>query len=250
MNKKLLLSAAAVATLIAAPAFAQEATGYVGAFYGNVDVETPLGDADADAWGVEGSVAFDASSSIGLQLDASYVNNDDFDSDALSGGVHVFHRNDQWALGGFAGVVDLDGDTAWQVGGEGAYYLPQVTFAGSVAYGTVDDSDVDVWGGNVEARFFATDNLRFDGRIGAFNADAGVGGDIDGWQFGVGAEWQIDAAPVSLYTTFDSVQFDDVDVDVNTWMVGVRWNFGGTLKERDRNGASFNGGLGSVFRSF
>ena len=250
MKKTILLSAVAAATLVAAPAFAQEASGYIGGVYGNVDVDTGFGDADADVWGAEGSVAFDASSSLGIQLDASYLSNDDFDTDTLSGTIHVFHRNDQWALGGFAGASDLDGDTAFQVGGEGAYYLEQFTIAGSVSYGTLDDSDLDVWGANIEGRFFATDNLRFDARFGGFNADAGFGGDVDGLQFGVGAEWQIDAAPVSLWTSYDSVQFDDVDVDVNTWLVGVRWNFGGkTLKERDSTGASFNGGLSRVLNS-
>jgi len=250
MTKKLLLSAVAAATLVAAPAFAQDgATGYIGAAYGNVEVDTPLGDADADAWGVEGAVAADISENFGIQLDGAYLSMDDIDADALSGTVHLFHRNDQWALGGFAGVTDNDSDTAWQIGAEGAYYLDQVTFAGSIAYGTTDDTDVDVWGGGVEARFFATDNFRLDARGGLFNADAGFGGDVDGYTLGVGGEYQFSAAPVSLYTTYDTVQFDDVDVDVNTWMVGVRWNFGGSLKDRDRNGASFNGGLGGVLRS-
>lgn len=249
MNKKLLVSAALTAAMLAAPAMAQEATGYIGAAYGNTEVDTPLGDFDGDAWGIEGAVAFDASESIGIQLDASYVDSDDLNSDAFTGTAHVFTRNDEWAVGGFVGATDVDGDTAWNVGVEGAKYFEQFTLAGSVSYGTLDDVDVDVWGANLEGRFFATDNLRFDGRIGAFNADAG-GLDIDGMSFGVGAEWQIEQAPVSLYTTYDSVQLDDVDVDVNTWMVGVRWNFGGSLKDRDRNGASFNGGLGSVFRSF
>lgn len=250
MNNKLLVSAAVAAALFAVPAVAQEATGYVGAAYANVEVDTPFGDADGDAWGLEGAVAFQASDSIGVQVDGSFLTSDDLDSDTLAGTVHVFTRNDQWALGGFVGAIDLEDDTAFNVGAEGAYYFDRVTLAGNVSYATLDDTDVDVWGAGVEGRFFATDNLRFDARLGGFNADAGFGGDVDGMTYGVGAEWQIEAAPVSFYTSYDVVEFDDADLDVGTWMVGLRWNFGGTLKDRDRTGASFNGGLAGALRGF
>jgi hypothetical protein len=58
---------------------------------------------------------------------------------------------------------------------------------------------------------------------------------------------------VSLYASYGYTKADDFDVKANTFMVGVRYNFGGTtLKSRDRSGASFGGvpGLGGVASLF
>jgi hypothetical protein len=68
----------AVALLAAAPAMA--ATGYVGAAYTRAEVDTGAGDTDSDAFGVEGAVAFNATKSLGLDIDAGYTDSDDTDS--------------------------------------------------------------------------------------------------------------------------------------------------------------------------
>ncbi len=246
MKTRILLSAAAAAALMATPVFA-ETTGYVGAFYGNTEIDTPIGDADADAWGLQGAVAAGEVGGINFQADASYMNADDFDADTFSGTAHLFTRQEGYALGGFVGYTDTDGADAWFIGAEGAKFFEQVTLAASVGYGDMNDLDADLWGGNVEARFFATDNFRIDGRLGYANVDTGFG-DADTWNIGIGAEYQLEAAPVSFFAGYDRQEIDDVDVDVNTLTVGVRYNWGGTLKDRDRSGATFRplGGFSGI----
>ncbi|MBS0385739.1 MAG: hypothetical protein JSS00_10380, partial [Proteobacteria bacterium] len=53
-----------------------------------------------------------------------------------------------------------------------------------------------------------------------------------------GAEYQFDAAPVSIGASYNHVEFNDSNVSANIWGVTLRYNWGGTLRDRDRNGAS------------
>lgn len=240
MKNVLFASAALAAVAFAAPAFAQDATGYAGASYATTDVEG----LESDTWGLDGAVAFDAGS-LGVQIDAAY-GNEDVDGapsvDAYNANVHLFTRNDSFAFGGFAGVTDVEDVTAWTVGAEGATYLNNVTLAGAVAYGNVDDLDVDAWGLGGEVRYFVSDNFRLNGGLGWADAE-----DENVWTLGLGGEYQFAATPVSVYGGYEHTKFDEADIEADTFKVGVRYNFGGqTLKGRDRSGASF-GGASNVF---
>ncbi|NEX93121.1 porin [Caulobacter sp. 17J65-9] len=236
MKNVLFASAALAVVALAAPAFAQDASGYVGGSYAKTD--TDFG--DADTWGLDGAVAFSATDKLGVQIDAGYANTDvdGFDSsDAYNANVHLFTRNDAWAVGGFAGVTDAEDSTTWNIGAEGAKYLDNVTLAGAVAYANNDDADVDVWGIGGEARYFVSDNFRLNGGLSYADADV-----EKAWTVGLGGEYQFAATPVSLYAGYEHTKFDEADIDADKFTVGVRYNFGGqTLKGRDRSGASFNG---------
>lgn len=252
-------------TAAAAPAAAQTVgtTGYVGAAYGHNESEVSIEDfgsaeGDGDAWKVEGAVALPLGSSLGLQIDGEYLNvesDGDDEADALSGTAHLFTANEKGAIGGFVGVTDADDVTFWTVGAEAQAYWEQVTLQGQLAYGQLDEfDDADFWGGRGEARFFATDNLRFDVN-GGWSRISADDDDLDVYSYGVGAEYQFDAVPVSLFATYDHAEFDEagIDVDNDTFFVGARYAFGGgTLKARDRSGARwtpatkvFGGGLGA-----
>lgn len=244
MKVQLFATAAVAAALFAAPAFAQDTaapSGYVGATYTHLDLNTPIGDADADLFGVEGAVAGQfGASNVGYQIDGSITDGDNANTTGM-GTAHVFYRNDRYLVGAFAGVSGSDGSTTWGAGAEGQAYLDRATLAGSVAWASNDDIGVDMWGANAEARFFAQDNLRFDVNGGFANLDFGPA-DTNSWNIGAGGEYQFDRAPVSLFAKYNYVRFDDADIDENIFSVGVRWNFGGTtLKQRDHSGASLNG---------
>jgi hypothetical protein len=256
MKSVLFASAAAVAVLAAVPAFAETApTGYVGASYGRSNLDTPIGSADADTWGLEGSAAFGLGDGLGAQLDANYANTDvdGFGSaDTWGLGGHLFTRNDSYALGGFAGWTDNDGTNGWSLGVEGQKYLDNVTLAGSFGYGKIDDADVDYWSVGGEARYFVSDNFRLQGNLGWARVN-GFGGDADLWSAGVGGEYQFDKAPVSVYANYAHTELNDADLKADTFTVGVRYAFGGTtLKSRDRSGASFTGltGPGALASAF
>ncbi|MBX3511217.1 MAG: hypothetical protein KF700_08450, partial [Hyphomonadaceae bacterium] len=72
-----LLIAAAAVIAVAAPGVAAAQTGYVGAVYANTDVD---GAGSADAYGIEGAIAFDTGSSLTLELDAALLDSDDSDA--------------------------------------------------------------------------------------------------------------------------------------------------------------------------
>lgn len=235
---------AAALLAVAVPGVAAAQTGYVGVNYGNVDAG---GGADEDFYGVEGAVAFAGSGSIVFEVDAAVVDSDDTDSAyGLTG--HVYARNDSHLFGGFIGLADSDAaDTTWYGGLEANKYFTNWTLAGALFYGNNDDADVDGYGLNVEARAFVHDNFRLNANIGYASVDAGAGNDDDAMIYGVGGEYQFASFPVSIAAGYNTADFDGGDVD--TWTIGVRYNWGGTLRDRDRSGASQASltGVSSVF---
>jgi hypothetical protein len=234
--RKLFLGAAALVAL-AAPGVAA-ANGYVGLDYNTVDSDAG---GDADAVGVSGSVVL----SPNVALDAGYADGDDASAYGVTG--HLFTNNSQYLVGGFLGVSGGDSDvgddsTAWGGGVEGQYYMNNVTLAAALGYSTNDDSDVDVWGLNGEARYFISENFRIEGGLGWFSAEADGGFEDNALSLGVGGEYQFAAAPVSIGLGYTNVQFDELDFDVDTISATVRYNFGGgSLLDRDRSGGGLAG---------
>lgn len=233
--------AAAALVAVAAPGVAAAQTGYVGAVYGNVD---PDGAGDEDFYGVEGAVAFAGSGSIVFEVDAAITDGDD--SDTAYGVVgHVYARNDSHLVGGFVGLSDNEAtDTTWAAGVEGAKYFDRWTVAGAVYYANNDDVDTDGYGINVEGRYFINDNFRVDAGVGYANADTPIG-DNDITTFGIGTEYQFAQVPVSIRAGYRTTDGDFGDADTIT--IGVRYNWGGTLRDRDRSGASQASVVGIAF---
>ncbi|MBN8606866.1 MAG: hypothetical protein J0L81_08100 [Caulobacterales bacterium] len=225
-----IIGAAAVIAL-AVPGVAAAQTGYVGAVYSNADVE---GADEADAWGLEGAVAFAGSGSIVFEVDAGYTSGDDVDTTGLTG--HVYTRNDSHLFGAFVGLSDSDAtDTTWTVGVEASKFYTDWTLAGAVFYANNDDNDVDGYGINTQARYFVNDNFRLQGNLGWATVDTGADDD-DAFTYGVGGEYQFAAAPISIAAGYNRVDSDAAEADVLS--LAVRYNWGGTLRDRDRSGAS------------
>ncbi|HRO04391.1 MAG TPA: porin [Terricaulis sp.] len=224
---------AAALLAVAAPSVAAAQTGYVGGAYQRGDIENV---GETDAYGINGAVFFDATDRIGVEVDAAVLDSDDFDT-VGSLAAHVFTRNDRYLFGGFAAVSTSDGDTAWQVGVEHAKYFDRATVGVSAAYGEAEN-DVDAYGVNVTGDYFVTDNARVGAHVGWANVDT-LGGDGDGWAYGVSGEYQLAATPVSFGLSYTRVDSDDAGLEADIAAVSVRYNFGGlTLLDRDRRGAS------------
>ena len=224
---------AAAILAVAVPSVAAAQTGYVGVQYGNSDAGAG---ADQDFYGLEGAVAFQGSGSIVFEVDAAVIDGDDTDTAyGLTG--HVYSRNDSHLFGGFIGVADSDNaGSTWYGGVEANKYFTNWTLAGAVFYGNNDDANADGFGANVEARAFINDNFRVNGNVGYASIDAGAGNDDDVMIYGVGGEYQLASYPISFTAGYQTADFDGGDVD--TWTIGVRYNWGGTLRDRDRSGAS------------
>jgi hypothetical protein len=235
---------AAAVLAVAAPSVASAQTGYVGAIYSTTDIDGV--DDELDAYGVEGAVAFAGSGSIVFELDAAVTDSDDADTGYGVIG-HVYGRNDDHLFGGFVGIAGSDDSETWTAGLEAAKYFANWTLAGALAYASNDDSDTDGYGVNVEGRVFIHDNFRLNGNIGWANVDSGVGDEDDVMIYGVGGEYQFAALPISVGLGWQTADADAGNVD--TLSLGVRYNWGGTLRDRDRNGASQASvvGIGAAF---
>lgn len=245
MKKILFATALAAAALVSTSALAQ-VSGYVGLGYANSEIDTPLGDAEGDGYALSAAVFAPISEKVGLQFDGSVVDADDSDV-TFNGTVHVVGEVGNARIGGFLSGADIENNSLWAVGGEGQVAVSeQVTLAGSLAFARADDADVDLIGGGAEARFFATDNLRLGASLGYVDVQDV---DISAWTYGAEAEYQLDALPLSFVAGVSRADFDDLDVTIDAVSIGVRYNFGaGTLKARDRDGASLPGisGLAGV----
>lgn len=245
MKNYLFASAFAVAALMSTSAFAQ-VSGYAGAAYAHAHLDTPLGDVKGDGYALAAAVFAPVNETIGFQVDATAADAEDADP-ALGATVHLVADAGGARFGGFASVLDVEEDTMWAFGGEAqAAVTDKVTLAGVLAYATLNDADIDIVGAGGEARVFATDNLRIGGALGYLDVQDV---DVSAWTYGVEAEYQLTAMPISVFGGVNRVDMDDFDVTIDTISVGVRYNFGGqTLKARDQDGASLPGltGLSGV----
>ena len=94
MKTMLIGALSAVALLAVAPA-ANAGSGYVGAAYNRAEVDTGLGDDDADGWALEGAYAFQAGT-LGVQVDGGYADADGDDNESYGVTGHVNARNDSF----------------------------------------------------------------------------------------------------------------------------------------------------------
>jgi len=244
MKKNLFAAVAAVALLGSAVAAQAQTVGHVGAQYGRTDLDIVGLDADADTYQLEGAVRFDAGS-LGAQIDGAITN---YDGDDTSFGAtgHLNTKVGEGLIGGFAGVETSDDITVWGVGVDAQANLgPATSLYGQAGYGNSDDlGDADLWAVRSEVRHFFADNFRVTGSVGYLTVDAGP--DLDAWNAGVEAEYQFAETPFSVVAGYDHFDSNDIGANADTLRIGFRYTFGGTLKDRDRSGAS----LGSMGRLF
>lgn len=241
MKTTLFATAFAVAAMTCAPAFAQ-VTGYADVSYSRASVEVLGTEGHADGMSLTGALAAPVGASLQVQAGLTYSDTNVGD-DTFAGTVHLVGApSEQTRLGGFLSAAEVGSDTGVAGGVEGQYGFDRVTLAGNVAYATVDGMDLDIWGVNTEARLFATDDFRIDGSLGWASADDGAV-DVQAWIIGVGAEAAV-AGPISVFVGYSHTAMDDIDLTADVATIGLRYNFGGSLKDRDRSGANFIGAQG------
>jgi hypothetical protein len=245
--KKFLLGAAA-ALAIAAPGAAAAQSGYVDLGYASTEAEVGGLDVEGDGWQLGGAAAWDGQGTVGVQLDAAVGEAEDVSNYSIGG--HLFSRSDSYLFGGFAnyGNVDPDGGAdfdLWTVGFETQWYMNRTTLDGALSYSEAEDADATLTALDLGLTHFATDNLSFGGNVGVGELEL-LGVDADALSYGLGAEWQFASAPVSVFGGWQHADIDDFNSDADTLSIGVRYNWGGSLFERNRSGASLTrgGGLG------
>lgn len=247
--KKYLLGAAA-ALAIAAPGVAS-AQGYVDLGYTSGEVDFGGPSADFDGWQLGGAAAFGGNGTVGFQIDGLVGNlegDGGGDVDTYSFGGHAFTRNSSHLIGGFVnyGGADAGGGADydyWTIGVEGQLYLSRTTLDGSVSYSEADDLDGELTAIDLGATHFLTDNFSFGGGFGFANLEV-PGGDVDATNFGLNAEYQFASLPISIFGGYSHLEVDDIDLDSDAVSVGIRYNFGGSLFERNRSGPSLSRSVG------
>ena len=241
--KSIFLASAAAAALFAAPALAQQAIGSVGVNYANTEVD----DFDADAWSVDGVVALPVGSEWTATLNGEVTYYDDAAGDDTTVSA-AGHLTKMWTgdirAGGFVAANDIGDDTVWTVGAEAQKYLAAATLTGLVAYTDVDALEADMWTVGGDAAFYVQPNLRLNAGVSYNDLDSDLGGSLEAWTYGVGAEYEFTGTPFSVAAGFNRADIKDVDLDVDTWTVGLRYSFGGGLQARDRAGANL--GVASI----
>jgi len=233
--KKTALLAAAAALFAATPAMAQSG-GHVGLNFGNTEV----GNSDADTWQIDGAYG-GQSGALGYQFDAGIGNTEsntsDVDHFTLAG--HLFWGNESWRLGGVIAISNFDSSAVdadeLVYGIEGSANLGASTvLLGSYTIGESElGLDADTWNLDAGLNHYFTDNLRVGVKAGTGNIDLGVGGDTDTTSLGISAEWQPWATPVSFRLAYDTYDIETNADIVDTIALGVRWNFGASLRARD-----------------
>lgn len=235
--KKILLATAAAATMIAAPAFAQDAIGSVAVSYTNPSVDADgFNKVAADVWSVDGTVALpvkDWTVTLNGAVDYTKALGADDTSAMLAAHGTKLWTSDVRAGAFVAANTIGTGDTVWTVGAEAQKYLANATLTGAVAWS--DTSIGDVWTVGGDAAYYVLPNLRLNAGVSYNNVDV-TGGSVDAWTYGVGAEYEIKDTPFSVGAAYTRADIKSVDVD--TWSFNVRYAFGGGLQARDRAGAN------------
>jgi hypothetical protein len=248
------LAAASAAVLCFAVAAQAAPMGEVGLDYSRNNLELLGLEGDADAFKGAGSIYF--GEEIAGQFDGSITRYDSSDlggdATAISGTGHFKYNSGGQQVGLFAGVQNNDDATLWGFGVEGKTASDLGSLYVQLGYGKADDlNGVDFWAARAEGRIFAGDNLRFGVNGGYTRADAS-GGDLDMWNLGADVEYQPDSMPVSFFAAYERGEMKDIDLSSDTFRVGARFTFGGSLRERDRAGVGqgavtnlFGGSLGA-----
>lgn len=238
--KTLFLATAAVAALVAAPAFAQDSVGSIGAGYNNVKYDFGGADFTQETGKIDGNFAVPVTADWTVTVDGgfSYAYNgpEGADNSNVDATVHASTVFNGVRVGGFVGGQTVFDETMWTFGAEAQTHMNNLVLTGSVAYETLDGIDVDAWAFGADAAYFITPALRVNGGLGWSTVDAG-GIDIDSWSANVGGEYQIASTPFSVVANYGYSELNDVDVSNNTLTLGVRYSFGGDLQARSRAGA-------------
>lgn len=235
--KALFLATAAVAAFAAAPALAQDAVGSAGLAYVHTDSDGYKDDGAV----IDGSVATSAFGDWTVTFDGSlnYSNQNDYLGDTTSSlSAHVSRVFNGVRVGGFASTQNNELFDIATVGAEVQKTFQQATLTGSVSYS--DFLQAEAWNAGVDAAYYPMEALRLNVGVGYSTVDGAFGGgdSLDTWTYGVGAEYRIAATPFSVFGSYESAQFDEIDVDVDTFKIGLRYNFGGSLQDQDRAGAN------------
>ncbi|MEP6564161.1 MAG: hypothetical protein ABJB10_03420 [Mesorhizobium sp.] len=250
-------AADAVAPIVLEPEIAQpHISGYVEAYLGGLYLTAFGQHESATTAGGAGRVNFPIDSRWNIQADAIvdslWVQGENLYG--YGGAVHGYWRDPSaYALGGFATITGYGGAVFggenlynFSVGPEAQVYMGNVTFYGQLSYGQLraggSSEHLDSWGGRGVVRYFARDNLRFDGELGYSTISLG-GEHLDTFTGAVQAMYRFSDTPFSVFGRYqlDRISAGGISENIHKYVIGLRASFGSeTLLDEDRNGATMD----------
>jgi len=258
-------AAAAVAVMSAAGiANAQEfTTGYVGGSYSTVNTgqaatTTTLAIDDATVLAARAVGSFQLQKGVEVQLDGDIASVDigypHSSSVTLWGGTaHVFVEGENGSkVGAILSYIDADSRSVFTYGLEGRFAATDnISFGFGAIWGSVNLPSASAFNEEVrsydgEASFFINDNFRLDAGINSFRVSNSTTGTVVSknsvLSYRAGGEIQLENMPVAFTFGYASAQASG-NKDYDSFSLGVRRLFGGTLKDRDRSSSPFHGGM-------
>jgi opacity protein-like surface antigen len=156
----------------------------------------------------------------------------------MNAAAHVSRNFKGVRLGGFAAFQNNEMFDVVTLGAEAQKTFDRATLTGSVGYS--DFLQATSWNAGVDAAFYPMPALRLNAGANYETIDSLFGGSdkVDSWTYGIGAEYRVAATPYSVFGRYETTSYDDFDLDIDTFKIGVRYNFGGSLQDQDRAGAN------------
>lgn len=265
------LSLAAIAALgVSMPAFANDYAGTVElgagwAFIDDVNGNTAL---DDDSFPLVEGVArgnIPLSDNWAVQLDVGGFGTfgqrsggEDYLQSAFFGVAHLNWRDEKFAIGAFSQVGSSNGGNDenanfYNFGGEGLYNWTNFTLMGQAGYFWADDESADdvmtdAWWARGVARFYAGPNTRIqaEGSYGSGDESDEPGPEVTAIGWGARVDHSINGGPVAVFVGYKGTNLESDDgnpeeITDHTVSIGFNIRFGGgSIKETDRNGPSFD----------
>jgi len=254
--KSLLIASTAFAALAAAPAMAQDGIGSIGVTYANSEIDVAGLSAEGDGAIIDAAFAVPVTADWTVTLDGGFAYAFDGDTaeddSTVNGRIHASRKFGGVRVGGFAGGAEAGDEQLWSFGALAQTSMDKVTLTGSVAYETIEGSDADIWSVGGDAAYFITPNFRVNGGAGWSTVEVGAD-DADAWSANVGGEYLIPGTGLGVTAGYTHAELEDFDLKADTFMVGLRFTFGGDLQTRQSAGADLGrtvAGLGALAGSF
>lgn len=224
-----------------------------------------------NVYGLRATAAYQANNNYGMQIDTVYnkyqIRSNDVSNIDFAG--HLFYRNEQFLIGGFAqyrkpdisiGGLDPSANLIANIfsdllvseqvfwGAEGQAFFGDLTVNGQLAKQEfVNQKDFsgdqllkDGYVANIGAKYFIKDNWKVDFSY-TYNKTDMINASLKYKTLALGTEYRFDDSPLSVFAQYNRNEMNVFDFDTNSFLVGFKMNVGSeTLKGRDRSGASLN----------
>lgn len=221
--------------------------GYLGAEYGGYAMHANGTNWTSGAGSFGGAFALPIDSFSSVQLDADYSRLNPGQgapgTNAWDGDAHYTYKLDDIPIGGLVGGFSNHGTATWGGGIETIIPLDRFFWESQAVYAHTGTGSTDLWGGRTELRYFPTDDLRFTANLGAQHTSSNFAPTVTSidniYSFGLGAEGRLMDSPWSAFVAYDHTHFGQSGLNSDGFTIGLRYNFGETLKARETQGPAF-----------